>query len=520
MIIQATSEQTHRRGAIGLLIVILLAFGLRAIALWFTRPEFMGWFNHATWYWVQTRGLIAEGALPFADLPLLFYLYAGLARILEGFGQAPDAAIIHASRAVMSLAGALVAVPCWAVLRRMNAPSGLRGLDWALVVCAAFLPLTFTHLPELLQKNMLALVFLAGLMHSSYRALDKRLWIAVAAVWFTLIALTHLGTLFAAGLWLGAMGLALVAERPTLSTVALTLGGGIAAALLAGLALAYFDPAAMQRALAFGSATLSGSLIAGVFTDVPGIGRAAALLGALIPLALALLGLRLYWHRRPSLPRHDRIFWLANLIFAWLLVLPVIDLAVLPRMILFLPLPLLFLLALARRYSDRPRLIRALTLAGTAGILLLLVGETQNLVRGSAQRSATHAELLALKTKYDFSKRDFIIAPYAIAPTLNWFLNSHAGLITALQREDFDRYDRVFVLNTGREQQRNADDGYTLSDDLERYQAMRGPVPVPAPLEPDRDFDNFYFYRLFEVPEGWEFDNANRWSGVSAQDDS
>lgn len=497
----------------GLLIVIMLAFGSRAIALWVTRPEFMGWFNHAPWYWVQTRGLLENGALPFADLPLLFYLYAGLAHLLEAFGEPRGPAIVQASRGVMSLAGALVAVPCWAVLRRMNEPRGLRGLDWGLVVCAAFLPLTFAHLPELLQKNMLAMVFLAGLMHSSYRALDNRWWIAVAALWLVLIALTHLGTLFAAGLWLGALGLALVVDKPAWGTVILLLGGSILAAGLAGLSLWYFDPAAVARAVAFGSAAFSNSLIAAVFVDVPGVGHTTALLGILIPLALALLGLRLCWQRRAAIPRHDRIFRLANLIFAWLLVLPFMDLAVLPRMILFLPLPILFLLALGRRYSDRPRLMRVLTLASTAGVLLLVIGESQNLVRGSSQRAATHAELLALKAKYDFTPQDFIIAPYAVAPTLNWFLDTRAGLVTAVRRGDFDLYDRIFVLNSGREQQGNTDNGYTVGDEAGRYLAMRRPVPVPAPLEPDPDFDSFYFYQLDEVPVRWKFDTSGRWSG-------
>ena len=39
----------------------------------------MGWFNHAPWYWVQTRGLLQNGVLPFPDLPLLFHRYAGVA---------------------------------------------------------------------------------------------------------------------------------------------------------------------------------------------------------------------------------------------------------------------------------------------------------------------------------------------------------------------------------------------------------------------------------------------------------
>ena len=57
-------------------LLILIAFTIRVIIIWLTRPEFVGWFNHTYYYYVQTRGLIENGHLPFPEMPLLFYLYS------------------------------------------------------------------------------------------------------------------------------------------------------------------------------------------------------------------------------------------------------------------------------------------------------------------------------------------------------------------------------------------------------------------------------------------------------------
>jgi hypothetical protein len=79
MIIEVQERKSGRSSLVWLLLIMALAFLSRAAALWWTRPEFMGWFNHAPWYWVQTRGLLQNGVLPFPDLPLLFHRYAGVA---------------------------------------------------------------------------------------------------------------------------------------------------------------------------------------------------------------------------------------------------------------------------------------------------------------------------------------------------------------------------------------------------------------------------------------------------------
>ena len=156
---------------------------------------------------MQTQGVLEGGKLPFADLPLLFYLYAGMAQLTQLAGLDGHASIMHASRGLMSFVPALVALPVFGIVRRVFANQPLRSEAWLLVVVAAFLPLTFAHMPELLQKNAAGLLLLAVLLQATYAWLvaQRAFDLGIAMVALLLIALTHLGTLVVTGLFLLAL---------------------------------------------------------------------------------------------------------------------------------------------------------------------------------------------------------------------------------------------------------------------------------------------------------------------------
>lgn len=510
----ARTRKSPSKGALILAAIFLVAFLSRVIALWVTRPEFMGWFNHAPWYWVQTRGLMHSGELPFSDLPLLFYGYAAVAQGLEFFGLGREPAVVNASRFFMCLTPALIAWPCWSILQGINQEEPLRWPDWVLVTIAAFLPLTFVHMPELLQKNMLGLLLLAGLMHASYRALERPVWIAAALLWFTLIALTHLGTLAAACLWILALGIAVLTDRPGSRRALIALAVATAAGLIGWLVLKQFDPDALSRVSTFLSSSLQNSMLGALLGHSPFMGTAAGLTTIVVPLALAGLAIKSWLSARPALSRPDRNFWLANLLFSWLLVAPVTDLDILPRLVLFLPFPVLILLAFALRHGRRPRLSRLLVGLAGLGSAILVIGESQQLLRGHAYNTESHRELQQLHVRYQLGETDLVIAPYAVAPAMNWFLGTRAGLVTAINKQDFERFERVFVLNTGREQAPDWQGSVTVENAAARYRLMRQPVPLPENTRAKQGFEYFNFYRLESVPENWIFDETGRWSGV------
>ena len=108
-----------------LILIILVAFLVRFLLIWAYRPEFVGWFNHTYYYYVQTRGLISNGSLPFADMPFLFYLYAFTAKTLQLAGLESNAAIVNATRFWMCLTPSLIPVPIYCAFKTIKNELGL-----------------------------------------------------------------------------------------------------------------------------------------------------------------------------------------------------------------------------------------------------------------------------------------------------------------------------------------------------------------------------------------------------------
>ena len=87
-------------------------------------------------------------------------------------------------------------------------------------------------------------------------------------------------------------------------------------------------------------------------------------------------------------------------------------------------------------------------------------------------------------------------------------------MITSLFREDFLRYDDIYVLNpiAG---ELNFNDIYNKSirDDSDRYLFMRRNIPRPEGIEPLFLSDNLELFLLHQPPEDWQWANDGRWRG-------
>ena len=137
-----------RRDALVLLVSVATAFFPRLLVLFFGRPDFVGWFNHSPYFWVQSKSLIEQGGLAYGDMPLLFVIYAGFAKGISLVGVPLEPAIILASRLVMITAPALIPISIYLLAKNAT---GWETLNWptkCLVFVSGFLPLTFAHMPE------------------------------------------------------------------------------------------------------------------------------------------------------------------------------------------------------------------------------------------------------------------------------------------------------------------------------------------------------------------------------------
>ncbi len=518
------ATQSRRERTI-LSLIIGGAVAARAYALWISRPEFIGWFNHAYYYWVQTRGILEDGRLPFADLPLLFYLYAGSASLLQALGMEMQQAIVVSTRVIMSIVPALVAYPVYRIVRRIVGFRSLSLSHWLLVALSAFLPLTFAHMPELLQKNALGLLLLCALMAATYALLDNRSprVLILVCLLFATISLTHLGTLLVTLLFGLALLVAVLLEGGWAKRTAQILTIVASSAAVGLTAVRSLDDEAFARLLSYARSSLPDSLIGTTISSGSAGSRLAGILGILVPLAALWLLWRSFAAHRESLQLADRVFWLSNVLFAYLLILPFFDLEVLPRFLLFLPLPALVVLGYELRYRKPARFPRLVLGLASAGVLLLVFGEAMDLARRAPNKEEIHRELMDLRSRFKLSTDDLVLTTYGVNPICNWFLGTSSGLVTAFDKGDLETYDRVYVLNPSEERPAatpdNARDGdrLTFLTPQDRALAMRQRIPLPIASKPVFASDHLELYELQTVPEIWLFDAEGKWIGYLEQ---
>jgi len=208
---------------------------------------------NGAYYFVQARAVLEHGRLGIPDLPLTFWLHAGLARLVAALTSWPqDQAIVFAVKLADSVLPPLVALPVawlgahWS--RDDGRLSRLASLAPVALVCASAAPLSMTGD---FQKNTLALVWFAAAAWTAHRFLlaPSLVSAAVLAVSLVLLGVTHVGVLGSALVFLSVLAVvATLTASPTVRKRVFlgSLAGALALAF--GAAVTYrHDPARVQR---------------------------------------------------------------------------------------------------------------------------------------------------------------------------------------------------------------------------------------------------------------------------------
>lgn len=511
--------------AVKLSSIVGAAIATRALGLGISRPEFAGWFNHTYYYFVQVRGLLEQGSLPYPDMPLLFHLYALVAKGLMAMGWEPEAAIVLSTRSVMVVVPALLPLPIYGVIKAMSAPQRVRAAQWVIIGAAGFLPLTMSHLPQTLQKNTLGLLLLAVLIFYSQRLLRgaRPGDMIAAALVGVLIVLSHFGTFAAMVLYGVAVLLAWVGVHRSLGralvpALTLLIGSGAAVGLI------YFlDIHRFHRLYVYLADSVTDSLVGALLLGEGSNPRVLTTLAGLtiFYLSLALLH-RIYKRFGSELVAGDRVFWLANILFSGLLVLPVLDEALMGRLGLFMSLPMLIILAHCEHFAMGKRWMRRTIMALVAiGVLVLAVGELVSERIHNANHQAVFSDIRAVDSRQILTSGDLVITRTGAEHVCNWFYGVKAGVITSLTLADFDTYDRIFVLNPlqGAMVAGTVEAGTADSED-DRYRFMLRNVPRPEGVEPVFKSETLEIYELEVPPPEWVFDTDGRWRAYSLTPES
>ncbi len=507
-----------------LLLTVLAATATRVFTLWIDKAEFAGWLNHTTYYFVQVRGLLQHGTLAYKDMPLLFYLYGMVAKGFGVLGVEQNDAIVISTRLIMCLAPSLIAIPIYHIVKRINGQLPIQRNQWILIFLAGFLPLSVSYMPEFLQKNMFGLLILSTLLYYSRRLFEKAAVkdAVISVVLALVIVLSHYGTFAAMVLYGLAAFLAFSVVSKNRKNI-LIAGLALASAIVMASALTYlFDPQRFERLFVYLNDSLANSLLLAFLNggnnqteNMPSLG------GLAIFYLLLFLFYRVYHRYKSSLAIPDRIFWLANILFSGLLLLPILDQQLMGRLALFLSIPLLIILIYNEKYGfKRPWLKTWIHILLAVAAIVLAFGELMSSRIHNRNHEQIVADIKDLQSQHPLDGNDLILTPTGADHVCNWFLGVKAGVITSLNLRDFETYHNVYVLNPI-EGNLNFQgiENRTIKSEADKYLVMRRNIPKPKGIEPLFQTENIEFFKLEEPPMEWTFTDDGSWSGYTKGND-
>jgi hypothetical protein len=451
---KAVSRTSDRR------IWLVTALGIVAIA---TAVRFAVNFSStyppgtdAAYYPLQTRALMTGGRLMYNDLPLIFWLIAGVTKVLTVIGWESDAALLLASRIVDCVG------PPWAAAFVMAA-----GYDWsggrraalagsaAAATIVVLWPPAFAMLSEF-QKNSLGLVWMAAAAWAIAAAMrhgGRQRWATLFVV-MVLSALTHIGAFGATAMM---VGLALI-----FWSVPYRRGPGLArwrTALVSViivvvplLILALVEPRRLE-VLARGPIEMFGQ--AGRF----GGGGQMIGLTLLFVVPVVVLGLRRVWTDRRELSRADIAIVTAAALTVIAMVVPASS-EYARRLSLMSPVPAVTILGflLARRAVDgRSPWPGRVVVAGVLAIACITVVNARHFVVPAFIDSEEAGDLREMRGQIPEPASTLVIATHGLEWWAGYFLHTPVRVVSmdpqtygsiraSVPPDAFERYRRVLVI--------------------------------------------------------------------------
>lgn len=494
-----------------LISIVFCAFIARVFLIWIGRPEFVGWFNHTYYFYVQTRELLETGNLAFPDMPLLFHLYTATSKMLTWFGLESHSAIVNASRFWMCAIPALIPIPVYAILRNIYEEVSIPNWIWALVFVSAFYPLTLVHHPEFLQKNMLGLLLLALLMLQTKILIDqyslKR--VALFIIIFFLIILTHFGSAGAAILYVCAILISMWIHKKKAWSIKVSLGlvFGLASALLP---FYFLDIQRFERISSY-MYRIADSSILGLLFSANDPDKFTTIIMFLLPLGCTILFYRIFKKNRKQLSLSNSTFWLGNIIFFYLLLLPIYEPLLMARFVSYLTLPLIFIVVYTILNVIELKIWkRALVSLAVFGTLFIAAGDITSLFMHNKNKEAAYLDLLNMKENIDFSDKDLILTRNGAEHIANWFLKSKSSLITSFNSSDLYKYERIFIMNPTEGAMKIQS---ITNVDNQKYNYMLSNIEEPADAEVVYNSDHIKLIQIKHLPTEWKLDNKGNWIG-------
>ena len=490
-------------------LLIIIAFVVRILVLWISRPEFVGWFNHTYYYYVKTKGLFQDGQLPFADMPLLFYLYAMTSKFLTWFGIELNNAIVISVRVWMSLIPSLLPVPIYLTLNDIIEKKPMPKWLWVLLFASAFYPLSILHMPEFLQKNMLGILLFAFFIWQSKLLFNKFniKHLAILCFLFVSITLTHFGTSAITLLYLASITIVVFLHRSNKTKLKLILG------LVLGLSITlvtfYFLDIQRFNRIGYYIDRIFDSSSLGLLFSAGDPDKFTTIFMLIIPLILVAFLYKWYKSARDRLSEENRLFWLVCIVFSYSLILPIYEPLLMARFVNYLGLPVIFILAFMIVHYIRKIWLKRLVLGLViTGVLIVGFGDIISSFWHNRNKEIIYEDIMEMDKSLNFTANDLIITRNGVEHISNWFLNTKSSLITSFNVGDFSKYDRVFILNPTEGSMRLPS---SMNESAQWYNYMLSNIQVPSNAKEMYISEHIELYRIETQPKEWSFDEQGNW---------
>ena len=434
----------------GLALIMLAAVAARAWLL-FSTPYVPG--VNGAYYLIQARALLERGTLGLPDLPLTFCLHAALAWLLATLGRIPRSdAIILAVKLCDATLPVLAALPVFVLLRQWA--TGLGRGDAVPLAAAALsvLALPWLMIVGELQKNSLALVFLASLpllLRDWLETPTRKQGMALLAC-LAPLGLAHIGVLGAALVLMVATLVAFALRRGRLLSLRNHLPWIVAGLFILGFTSALvawkFDQSRIVRLI---TALTDPGRFATEGKQIPEPPGGVSILNRWLPFlcftAAVLPALAIAWKRRSQMKDADLALVTGGAFTVLAMTGPWFGTDKELRLSLIAFLPAIILLSFALLHIDRAGLRRAilaatLILVGATGITFILPG-------GKAVLEADAMdELKGLAPLIGNPRTTTIVTEHGAEWWSAWFLAVHVAQIDTIRLEDWSKGETLLFL--------------------------------------------------------------------------
>lgn len=401
----------------------LLALGVRAYVN-FSQELLIG---NGGYYPLQVRTILERGELAFSDMPLLFYLNAGIVQLIAWLGvPISDQLILNVVKCIDSLSIPLLLIPLYQLIKlTKNKEFSHHSIVIALYAVLSFYTL---NLVSSSQKNALGITFLFftifGVLKYLLSSKSKK-HLLFAFVFFILTGLTHFGT-FVFTMIAGIIFILFQYKEKAFVPVVVL--------LILGLSIIYtFDAVRFERLISIGE---------GLLGSFP---RGGQIIQAIFYGALALLALKGLQVFKTNFSTSERIVISTLIALLFIVPLPIINQQFTQRLATFLFIPqVLLLLFFSPLLSNKFRKVcSSLLLVVSLGSMVFIVFKTPRL---SLSKEAL-MDLDRLTLSIADPENTVVVSRHNLEFWVAWTLNVDVSQESKFDSTLISDYEHVYILN-------------------------------------------------------------------------